>query len=317
MLGALNIYAVAPAGDHPKFYIDNVCFTEEPSTIGCGSFDSDIAGVLLAYQSPLWTTWDDYPGGPHDGYVVDDEFLSGPNSLGIDLDVMESDLVYNLNNTTTGNWEITLDIMVPSGDYGGYFNVMQNMELYGTANEWGFMCYFGSDGSAYFHDADFNQTDFIYTVGEWTNCKLIVDLDHALATFYVDGALLNTWQWDIAGTNMLGVINIYANAPPGDDPKFYIDNVCFTELDPVGIEPVEHPAGSFQMFPNPVNEYVAITSPDKLLEVKIYNSDGRMVYHAYLNNNTVMINTQSFETGLYIVQIRTYHGFEARKLMKR
>ena len=27
--------------------------------------------------------------------------------------------------------------------------------------------YFKSDGTAYFYDADFNQTDFTYNVGEW------------------------------------------------------------------------------------------------------------------------------------------------------
>jgi hypothetical protein len=206
--------------------------------------------------------------------------------------------------------------MVPPGDYGGYFNVMQNMELYGTANEWGFMCYFGSDGSAYFLDADYNQTDFTYTVGEWTNCKLVVDLDNALATFYVDGEILNSWQWDISGPNMLAVLNVYAAAPAGDDPKFYIDNVCFTELDPVGTEPVVGSAIGIKMFPNPVEEYVVISATDKLREIKIFSSLGQVVYHGYVDNNTIKINTRTLETGLYIVQIQTEKGNTTRKIIK-
>ena len=40
-------------------------------------------------------------------------------------------------------WEISLDIYVPDGGtYGGYYNVMQDMELFGAANEWGFQIYF-------------------------------------------------------------------------------------------------------------------------------------------------------------------------------
>ena len=191
------------------------------------------------------------------------------------------------------------------------------MELYGTANEWGFHCYFGSDGSGYFLDADDNQTDFTYTVGEWTNCKLVVDLDNALATFYVDGEILNSWQWDISGPNMLAVIDVYTTAPSGDDPKFYIDNVCFTELDPVGTVPVDRPASSFQIFPNPIDEYVTISATDKLLEVKIFSSLGQVVYHGYVDSNTIKINTQTFSTGLYIVQIQTEQGSNIRKLMKR
>ena len=120
--------------------------------------------------------------------------------------------------------------MVPgSGNYGGYFSVMQDMTLYGVANEWGFQAYFGSDGIGNMYDADFNQTDFNYTVGEWTHCKLVVDLDNKWSTFYLDGAGINTWQWDIEGSNMLGALNIYAAAPASNDPKFYIDNVCYTE----------------------------------------------------------------------------------------
>ena len=140
------------------------------TTSVCDDFDSYNAGELLARQSPLWTTWDDNPSGPYDGFVVEDESLSGPNSLGIDLAVMESDLIYNLNQTASGAWSISLDIMVPTGGYGGYFNVMQDMELYGSSNEFGIHIFFGSDGTGYMYDAVYNTTPFTYTVGEWIHC---------------------------------------------------------------------------------------------------------------------------------------------------
>ena len=87
--------------------------------------------------------------------------------LSIDAAVIESDLVTDLGQTTSGIWEVSLDIYIPDGGtYGGYYNVMQDMELFGAANEWGFQIYFKSDGTGYFYDADFNQTDFTYNVAD-------------------------------------------------------------------------------------------------------------------------------------------------------
>jgi hypothetical protein len=156
MLGAVDIYAAADGNDDPKCYIDNFCYNPYEPELNCDDFDSYVAGDFLATQSDLWTTWDDNPGGDYDGYVTDEMALSAPNSLGIDAAVIESDLIYNLDQKTTGSWAIALDIYVPDGGYGAYYNVMQDMELFGSANEWGFQVYFKSDGIVYFYDVDFN-----------------------------------------------------------------------------------------------------------------------------------------------------------------
>ena len=319
MLGVIDLYAAAPGSDDPKFYVDNVCFGEFVAPQGCDWFDTYTAGELLCPQSGgLWTTWDNNPGGPYDGYVTDTEWLTPPNSLAIDLAVMESDLVYNLNQTTTGSWWIDLYIMVPTGGtYGGYYNIMQDMVLFGTANEWGFQVYFASDGTGYMYDADFNQTDFTYTVGEWINSTVFIDLDNAWAEFYLDGVLINEWQWDVAGPNMLGVIDIYAAAPGSDDPMFFIDNVCFYEDEPVAIDPVAQETEGIRLFPNPVDQYLTITSPANLVSVQVFNMVGQNVFTSKASGNSMQINTQSLESGLYIVQIQTENGFETKKFMKR
>ncbi|MBE0647897.1 MAG: choice-of-anchor J domain-containing protein [Bacteroidales bacterium] len=301
------------------FMIDDLMIDPGMVPSDCDDFDSYTAGQLLCPQSGgLWTTWDDDPGGPYDGYVTDAEYLSAPNSLSIDLAVLESDLIYNLNQTTTGVWSVALDIMIPTGGtYGGYYNVMQDMTLYGTANEWGFQAYFASDGTGYFEEADFTEQQFTYTVGEWTNCELFVDLDNAIASFYLNGTMVGTpWQWDNDGVNMLGVVDIYAAAPGSDDPMFFIDNFCFMEV-PVGIDPPEAKEVGIRLFPNPVHGFLNIQSVSELVSVQVFNTVGQTVYTSQASGNTMQINTQSLETGLYIVQIRTENGFETQKFMKR
>jgi len=211
-----------------------------------------------------------------------------------------------------------LDIMVPTGTYGGYYNIMQDMTLFGTANEWGFQIYFRSDGTGFMQDADFNETEFTYTVGDWTNSEVIVDLDNAMAELWLDGVMINAWQWDIAGPNQLGVIDIYAAADGSDDPMCYIDNVCFQEVI-VGIEDPVTTAekASIRLFPNPVNQFLNIASQAKLVNVQVFNTVGQRVFFTNASGNSMQINTQSLESGLYIVQIQTENGFETQKFMKR
>ncbi|MFC2101542.1 choice-of-anchor J domain-containing protein, partial [Bacteroidota bacterium] len=301
------------------FMIDDLVIDPGMAPSDCDNFDSYTAGLLLGPQSGgLWTTWDDDPGGAYDAFVTDLESLSKPNSIIVDYAVMESDLIYNLNQMTTGVWSIALDIMIPTGGtYGGYYNVMQDMTLFGAANEWGFQAYFASDGTGYFEEADFTEQPFTYTVGEWTNCELIVDLDNASASFYLDGAMVGVpWQWDIDGPNMLGVIDIYAAAPGSDDPMFFIDNVCYTEV-PVGIDPPEAKEVGIRLFPNPAHEFLNIQSVSELVSVQVFNTVGQEVYTSQASGNSMQINTQSLEAGLYIVQIQTRNGFETQKFMKR
>lgn len=315
-----NIYVAIQCVSYDAFVfmIDDLVIDPGTVTSDCDNFDSYTAGALLCPQSGgLWTTWDNNPGGPYDGYVSDLNFVSAPNSLEINLAVIESDLIYNLNQTTTGRWEISLDIGVPAGTYGGYYNVMQDMTLFGAANEWGFQVYFASDGTGYMQDAAFNQTDFTYPVGYWIHSNLIVDLDNDWAEYWLGGVLVNEWQWDIDGPNMLGVIDIYAAAPGSDDPLFYIDDVCFKELNPVGIDPVGNENTGIRLFPNPVQQYLNITSPEEMVSVQIINTVGQTVFTSTVNGKATQINTQNLESGLYIIQIQTKNGFETKKFMKK
>jgi hypothetical protein len=317
MLGAVDIYAAADGNDDPKCYIDNFCYNPYEPELNCDDFDSYVAGDFLATQSDLWTTWDDNPGGDYDGYVTDEMALSAPNSLGIDAAVIESDLIYNLDQKTTGSWAIALDIYVPDGGYGAYYNVMQDMELFGSANEWGFQVYFKSDGTAYFYDADFNQTDFTYNVGEWNHSVVYVNLDAAIAQYEINGMLIGTWQWDIAGPNMLGVVDIYAAADGNDDPKCYIDNFCFDPHVGVGIgdDPVIANNITTNVYPNPARDHITIEANSIIDEVRIYNNMGQLVYSGTFNNDQIMVNTSTFITGMYIVQVRSGESVDVRKLI--
>ncbi len=319
MLGAVDIYATADGNDDPMYYIDNFCFVEAEPMMNCDNFDSYTAGDFLCTQSTLWTTWDDNPGGDYDGYISDAFALSAPNSLEIDLAVIESDLIYNLDQKTSGSWAISLDIYVPDGGtYGGYYNVMQDMTLYGASNEWGFQCFFKSDGTGYFQQADFTQVDFAYNVAEWNHSVLYVNLDDSVAQYEINGSIVSTWQWNNDGPNMLGVIDIYATADGNDDPMYYIDNVCFDEHIGVGIG--DEPSAVEQdittnIYPNPARDRITVEANSIIDEVMIYNNMGQLVFSGQFDNDQITVNTSNFITGMYIVQIVSGDAVEVRKLI--
>lgn len=299
------------------FMIDDLVINPGEISEDCDDFDSYTAGELLCPQSDLWTTWDDNPGGPYDGYVTDEESLSPPNSLSIDLAVLESDLIYNLHQKTEGRWEVSLDILIPNDTCGGYYNIMQEMTLFGTANKWGFEVYFRGDGTGFMEDAANNTTDFTYTVGQWTHSTVNIDLDNATAEFLLDGIIIHTWQWDISGPNTLGVIDIYAAADGDDDPKCYIDNVCMFELPPIGIESVAPNGASLSIYPNPVRNDMTVTSSDRMQTVIIVNPAGQILYQQDVSGYSLQLNTQNYAPGLYIMKVRTENGLEMKKFMKR
>lgn len=315
-LGGANYFA-NPGITDPKAYYDDVCFEEWVEPANCDDFDSYTAGEFLAVQSDLWTTWDNNPGGDYDGYITDEMAETAPNSLSIDASVIESDLVYDLGQKMAGGWAITLDIYVPDGGYGAYYNVMQDMELFGAGNEWGFQVYFKSDGTGYMYDAAFTTYDFTYNVGEWNHSAVYVDLDIAWAQYYINGSMVAEWQWDIDGPNMLGAVDIYAAADGNDLPKCYIDNFCYDPHTGIGIE---NPATVVEsitanIYPNPARDQITIVSNNIIDEVSVYNNMGQLVYSGEFNNEQITVNTSSFITGMYIVQVRSGDAVEVRKLI--
>ncbi|MRS05932.1 T9SS type A sorting domain-containing protein, partial [bacterium] len=96
---------------------------------------------------------------------------------------------------------------------------------------------------------------------------------------------------------------------------FYIDNVCFQEST-VGIEtPVAK--SEIQLFPNPADQFMTISSSENLQSVRIFNSVGQVVFQDKMDSQSIQVNVQSYKPGLYTVQVTTENGNEIKKFMKR
>jgi hypothetical protein len=197
------------------------------------NFDSYTADDFLCTQTTDWVPWSNTPGGADDAYVVDVQSNSSSNSIEI---TGASDIIHPFGDLTTGAWGVSF-MMYIEPTYGGYFSLLHEFtEWNAVRTEWALEAYFGSTGSGDLHAGGTNAATFTHPVGSWFEVETLIDLDADWAEFYVDGVFVHAWQWSQlssggAGLLQLGAIDIYATAPTGETPLFYIDDFAHTTID--------------------------------------------------------------------------------------
>jgi hypothetical protein len=76
----------------------------------------------------------------------------------------------------------------------------------------------------------------------------------------------------------------------------------------------ENEAGLTRMYPNPASESVTIESAD-MSRVTMMNAVGQVVYDATTNNaSKVVLNTATYEAGVYVVRIQTSEGSVSKRV---
>ncbi len=196
-------------------------FTDDFETYTTGQY------VALDGDQDWWTTWTNSPGGSEDAEIKDNYSASATHSALLEDG---TDLILKLGNKTSGKYQVNFKYYVPT-DSAGYFNI-QRFEEPGI--EWAFEVYFAITGDG-FMKLDGEQTGFFtYNHDEWIQIENIIDLSIDSAYLYVNGALVNTWQYTIGGgTLQLGGVDFYAGAPENEEDfsKVYLDDVEYIVLD--------------------------------------------------------------------------------------
>ncbi|MDP2722064.1 MAG: T9SS type A sorting domain-containing protein, partial [Bacteroidales bacterium] len=96
-------------------------------------------------------------------------------------------------------------------------------------------------------------------------------------------------------------------------------NVAMTE-DFVFVIPVldvdDEEAGELNLYPNPAKDRVNVTSKVAMKHISVMNYVGQVVYTADVaGENSVELNTSSFEAGVYVVQINTANGLVTKRVV--
>ncbi|MDO9577993.1 MAG: hypothetical protein Q7J16_08915, partial [Candidatus Cloacimonadales bacterium] len=230
---------VTPGGefDPPEnVYVNDetglMTWTPPAVTISADDFDSYTAGQYLAVQSPQWTTWSNAPGTGEDCFVSDAQSSSPSNSMLVELN---NDLVYIMDDYTSGVYSMDIEMYVPTG-YCGYYNMQKTST---PGQQWAFQAYFLTNGTTIIDAGAASAATFPYSHDEWLALRLVIDLDTDYCDFYFNGTHIIGYQWSMGtfgtpGLLQLGGMNIFGGANSGttDTPMFYVDNVAFKEIVP-------------------------------------------------------------------------------------
>ena len=185
------------------------------------------AGYIAQQATPNWTTWSNAPGTAEDGIVSEDFAHNGIKS---GLISGTNDMILPLGNKTSGKYNVSFYYYIPSG-FGAYFN-LQHYESPGI--QWATEIYFGNNGAGNIK-ANNITTNFTHLNDAWIFIENHVDIDNDTAALFIDGVHIVTWPFATqaggsAGAAQLGGVNFYAGAITGQTPKYYVDDVTYTQL---------------------------------------------------------------------------------------
>jgi hypothetical protein len=303
-IGGIDYYG-ADTGGPPGAFYDDVCFMEYIPPPDCDNFDALTAGDYVAGQlGGLWTTWGGNPGGADDAFVSDAQSHSPDNSFVVDAGAVDLIREFGADPLSTGQWLYSHYIYVPTG-FSGYFNV-QTEPTPGVG--WNLELYFDDGGTGAFGGQ--SSETFDYTQDTWFLVEINYDLDAGLAQVLFDGIQI----LEFANTMTIGGIDYYG-ADSGGPPGAYYDDVCFgVGWEIIGIEEF-FTSNTIVVYPNPASNKITIESESIIDAVMIYNNMGQLVYSGQFDNNQIMVNTSSFITGMYIVQVIAGEAIEVRKLI--
>ena len=106
-----------------------------------------------------------------------------------------------------------------------------------------------------------------------------------------------------------GKINISSNDP---DNQLMVINVQVNFTLSIN----ENNDIEIELYPNPAADYVNITS-DNIKKVEIYNISGQKIFEQKYNHTPIIIPTDNFTTGTYLVKIFTKKGIAFKKVINQ
>lgn len=229
----IYLRSICGAGD-TSLWLGPIAVCPEP--VLCDSLDqynNASAAAPIWDQSALFVEWAGNLGG--DTEISTAQSASAPNSIRIHDQGTAglSDIVALFDTISTGAWEVSFDMYVPSGD-GAYFNIQQNYVGGGLGNLWGGEVYFLDNGTAraVYSTGSTLAGTFNYTQGSWFTMTTVLDLDNDTVWFELNGTSTNVgYQYSLAnagGPLQFNGINFYSGVLAGNnyDCNYYFDNFC-------------------------------------------------------------------------------------------
>ncbi len=282
------------------------------------NFDSVTAGMGVVEQNTSWNTWDGTAG--LDGQVSSNYAFSGANSAKIEG--TNVDLVLPIGPYTSGKYDLKFKMLVT--DLGGYFNCLHKWTPTSTAYQWACDVYFSSTGAVSWTTGgtDSGVTGVTVNLLEWFDVMVSADMDADEGRLYINGTMVNQWQWSLnnangaAGSNELDGADFYGTNDLQTAGLYYIDDVQVVES--TGVYTEEAVTSAIPAFyPNPTSGNLNIMLPTdcKVAQLTITDLAGKVVVSQQLSSNLSLVDTSVLANGIYVVNIAANNMLLSEKLV--
>lgn len=261
-----------------------------------------------------WSSWAGSPG-PDNAIVTDELANSGSQSIFIGGDGVQDALLL-LGNQTSGNYELTFLMYIPS-DKTGYINFQGETENGGAGNGGGGVFNSGnitfnldglSPGIVEDIDADgtVNNT-YSYPQNFWFEVKFEFDLAGPTYTLSIDGTAGTPVAF--GGDSTVGGIDFFSIDA---NNEYYVDDVLFTD----SASTQDFSADSFRVYPNPVKDILNISTKTAVDNVTVYDILGKTVLTSNPGVISPKIDMSGLASGAYLVQVTIGNASKTVKVLK-
>ena len=147
----------------------------------------------------------------------------------------------------------------------------------------------------------------IYRGSNADNVELIDQFSSNGNTTYTD--------YNVNLDNVYYQVAIIKDEPCYDTKSTKIIRSNIATNDEIDIVVLESRNTEIELFPNPADDNVIITSKEKILKLELIDMSGRMVQTIYSNDTTIQIPLVDIASGSYMLRITTTDGTAIKKLI--
>jgi hypothetical protein len=281
-------------------------------------FENYPTGSLIAQLSDYWTTLSGAGGGPDDAFISGAQMSSGMNSIYLN-DINDDNLFLLLNqDVNEGVVEILFDVRVETSSSISILNSTpsSSVEIFNLKL---------NSGVLEFDIGPTVLTSSCPNNNNWFELKLVGDLNSSIWNIYIDNSFV--FGSYIAGANQVGSVNFTTNT--GD--AYYIDDVewyiisgddCKSDFSPLTVF-VENCSNlnelkldqSINIYPNPSIDIFNFYSESNIESLKIFNSQGKVIYFKYIGDSFGLIDLSYFKKGIYFIEFSNLKSSKFKKII--
>ncbi|MDN3724632.1 T9SS type A sorting domain-containing protein [Aequorivita sp. SDUM287046] len=282
----------------------------------------------ISAQSPHWRTWSGVDGGADEANVVDDEALSGLQSILIPGNLATDLMLLVPSAPTSGIYSIQFHAYIPAGK-GGYFNMQAALTPEGSAWVQALMggnIFFNCDGasggigtidqSPAGQECTLSAASFTYPEDQWFKVDCVYDLDNETWDMYIDDVqffFAHPFAFNTQVFIELAGLDFYSATAHNE---MYIDDVTLYNGDITTVGVDEFSAAKFSVYPNPVKDMLNIKSSTAVDNVTVYDLLGKVVLQENPGKISPAINMGNLASGSYLVKVTIGDSSKTVKVLK-